>query len=476
MVGHESGAVTIERSPADVLRLIVATVVLIGLVVVDALANDAVTEFVAEVADALRQLPSGLLDAVVVASQVGLWAALAVAVVWAIVRREARLAIVVVVAALLAAGLHGLLDLWLDPGEPAVWLPHSQLGFLTDDDFPPATTLAAASGAFTAAAPWLTRATRRYGWLLLVGLSFSRLLVAPIAFDIPVALVAGWAMGALVLVIAGGPSRRPDAFTITAGLAEVGIELADLERASVDARGSTPYFGTTTDGTKLFVKVLGEDERSADLLFRMYRFVQPRDLGDERPFSSLRRAVEHEALVAYAAQDVGVRTPRVVAFGRAEPKGFVLVYEAIAGRSLDGVEAAELTPPRVLEAWQQLAILRRHGIAHRDLRLANVFLTDEGELWIIDFGFSELAASDLLLATDLAELLTALSLKVGVESTVAAARQVLAPEVLATALPRLDGRFLAGATKTAVGEAPELLADLRGRLSAPSISTPASAD
>jgi undecaprenyl-diphosphatase len=253
--------VTIERSPADVLRLIVATVVLIGLVVVDALANDAVTEFVAEVADALRQLPSGLLDAVVVASQVGLWAALAVAVVWAIVRREARLAIVVVVAALLAAGLHGLLDLWLDPGEPPVWLPHSQLGFLTDDDFPPATTLAAASGAFTAAAPWLTRATRRYGWLLLVGLSFSRLLVAPIAFDIPVALVAGWAMGALVLVIAGGPSRRPDAFTITAGLAEVGIELAELERASVDARGSTPYFGTTTDGTKLFVKVLGDDDR-----------------------------------------------------------------------------------------------------------------------------------------------------------------------------------------------------------------------
>ena len=33
-------------------------------------------------------------------------------------------------------------------------------------------------------------------------------------------------------------------------------------------------------------------------MFRLYRRVQPRDLGDQQPFASLRRAVEHEALVA----------------------------------------------------------------------------------------------------------------------------------------------------------------------------------
>lgn len=472
----ERGAATIERSPADLLRLIVAGTGLIVLVLLDALFADGITVFVADIADALARLPAGLLDAVVAASQVGLWIALVVAVVWAIVHREVRLALMVVAAALLAAGLHGAIDLMLDHGEPAVWDPTSQLGFLTEDDFPPAATLAAAAGAFTAAAPWLTRTARRWGWLLLLGLSISRLLIAPIAFDIPVALVSGWAMGALVLVIAGAPSRRPNVATITTGLADVGVDLATLEVASVDARGSTPYFGTATDGSKLFVKVLGEDERSADLLFRMYRWVLPRDLGDERPFSSLRRAVEHEALVAYAAQDVGVRTPPVVAFGRAEPNGFVLVYEAIAGRSLDGVEATALTPDVLLEAWRQLAILRKHGIAHRDLRLANVFLTDEGELWIIDFGFSELAASDLLLTTDLAELLTSLSLKVGAESTVGAARQVLAPDVLATALPRLDARYLAGATRTGAGEQPDLLSDLRRRLSAAPVPGPGGAE
>ena len=81
------------------------------------------------------------------------------------------------------------------------------------------------------------------------------------------------------------------------------------DRASVDARGSAPYFATMADGGQLFVKVLGEAERAADLMFRAYRFLRLKDVGDDRPFSSLRRTVEHEALVSLVARDIGVRTP-----------------------------------------------------------------------------------------------------------------------------------------------------------------------
>ncbi len=156
------------------------------------------------------------------------------------------------------------------------------------------------------------------------------------------------------------------------------------------------------------MKALGADERKADLLFRLVRTVMPRDLGDERPFSSLRRAVEHEALVALAAANEGVRTPPLAAFAAAEPGGFVLAYEAIDGRSLDGVDPEGITDEVLAGIWDQMAILRSHGIAHRDLRLANVFLAADGVVWMIDFGFSELAASDLLMATDLAELVLSL--------------------------------------------------------------------
>ena len=115
------------------------------------------------------------------------------------------------------------------------------------------------------------------------------------------------------------------------------------------------------------------------------------------------------------ARQFGLRTPMVAGFATAHPNGYVLVYEAIEGRSLDGVAVEEMTDEVLDQAWAQLAELRRHRIAHRDLRLANVFLDSEGSLFLIDFGFSELAAEDLLLQTDIAELLASSASVVGVE-------------------------------------------------------------
>ena len=132
----------------------------------------------------------------------------------------------------------------------------------------------------------------------------------------------------------------------------------------------------TADGTKLFVKALGDDERSADLLFRLYRRLLPRDFGDERPFDSLRRAVEHEAFVALDASALGVRTPALRAFATADPNGYVLAYDAIDGRSLDRLDPDEVTDDVLAAIWDLVGQLRHHRIAHRDLRLANIFLDD----------------------------------------------------------------------------------------------------
>src|SRR5262249_55951966 len=238
-------------------------------------------------------------------------------------------------------------------------------------------------------------------------------------------LAIGWWAGAAVLVVLGAPTRRPSAAAIMRGLEVAGAEMKSLELAGVDARGSTPYFGETADGRRLFVKALGVDERSADLLFRMYRAVLPHNLGDERPFESLRRTVEHEALLALMACDLGVKTPAFVALAHAEPNAFVLAYEAIDGKSLDGVDVADLDDDLLRAVWSQVADLHRHRIAHRDLRLANVFRGVDGTIWLIDFGFSEAAASDLLLDTDRAELLASTATRVGPERAVAAAIAVV---------------------------------------------------
>ena len=112
--------------------------------------------------------------------------------------------------------------------------------------------------------------------------------------------------------------------------------------------------------------------------------------------------------------------------------------------------------------WGQVALMRKHRIAHRDMRLANIFLAADGEVWMIDFGFSELAASDLLLANDVAEFTASSSLKIGPERAVALAergRRSARPS--RPALDRLHLWALSGATRTGLKESNGLLDDLR---------------
>ena len=113
--------------------------------------------------------------------------------------------------------------------------------------------------------------------------------------------------------------------------------------------------------------------------------------------------------------------PALVALASADPAAFVLAYEAIDGRSLDRLDPGDLDDEVLAAIWSQVGLLRDRRVAHRDLRLANLFLANDGTIWIIDFGFSELSASDTLLAGDIAELLASTSLHVGVDRSVSAA-------------------------------------------------------
>jgi undecaprenyl-diphosphatase len=144
----------------------------------------------------------------------------------------------------------------------------------------------------------------------------------------------------------------------------------------------------------------------------------------------------------------------------------VLAYEAIDGKSLDRLDADQLTDAVLEDIWCEVRVLRTHRIAHRDLRLANVFLAGDGQAWAIDFGFSEVAASDTLLANDVAELTTSLASVIGVDRSVAHASRAVGPAGLAPAIDRLHPWALSGATRTATKEQPGLLDDVRKAMQA----------
>ncbi len=454
----------IERSPSDLLRLVVAVVTLLGLMLLDWLAGDTLVSFAHDFSTGLDALPTWILDTFVIVTRIAAIALVVLGVITLARDGGLRLVGTVAMAVVIAWGFMAVFE-YGDTSSVGAVVRLDDLGPLTDSGWATVGALGALVAALTSAAPWLSRRARRFGWTVLIAVAIVHVMTTAVSFDSVRALLCGWLAGALTLVLLGAPARRPTGQAIADGLSAVGVPLAELTPASVDARGSTPYFGKTTDGQGLFVKALGEDQRSADLLFRLYRTINRRDLGDERPFSSLRRAVEHEVMVALAARDVGIRTPRLVAFASAEPNSFVLAYEAVEGKSLDRVEPSDMTDDVLEAVWGQVSLMRKHRIAHRDMRLANIFLAADGEVWMIDFGFSELAASDLLLANDVAEFTASSSLKIGPERAVALAETCVGAEALASSLDRLHPWALSGATRRGLKESNGLLDDLRGRVS-----------
>ncbi|MFM7069509.1 MAG: hypothetical protein ACKOYM_08635, partial [Actinomycetes bacterium] len=201
--------------------------------------------------------------------------------------------------------------------------------------FPAPWALTGMAGIFVVAGPFVTERWRRAGAWTLAAVVVLRLIVSSyLPLDTFVSIAVGAAVGALVLAVLGRPNHRPTVGAVGASLRANGLDIAEIHPASVDARGSTPYFATLEDGTKVFAKALGNEERSADLLFRLYRALRFRHLGDYRPFSSLRRTVEHEAFVALIARNVGVRTPRLRAVTSVGADSLALAYDQIDGASL----------------------------------------------------------------------------------------------------------------------------------------------
>jgi undecaprenyl-diphosphatase len=395
--------------------------------------------------------------------QLGTYGAIFVMAGIALLTRRIRLALELLAAGLIAYyAAIGIKDL-VSRGRPAEVIsgvvihgqPAQGLGFPSGH--------AAVSAALAATAvPFLARRWRRWIWLLPVTVGIARIFVgAHLPLDVVGGFVLGWTVGAVVHLIGGSPSGRVSGSQVRAALERSGQRVVEVREANVDARGSSPFFVDTAEGGHLFVKAVGADQRDADLLFKLWRFVAYRNLDDERPFTSAKRQLQVEALTDLLAAKSGVRTPDVVALATIEDGTTLLAHRGLDAEGLDSVEVNRISDDVLEGLWSQIAFLHAAGIAHRDLRLTNVMIDMEGRPWIIDFGFAQTSASDRALARDVAEMLASQSTVVDPDRTVATALVALGPTPVAEALPFLTMSSLARATRTSLRSLPGHLEKLR---------------
>jgi undecaprenyl-diphosphatase len=442
-----------QRSPLDVLNTILALIGLLLFVALEFAVPTAIIGIEADLNRLFGRLPEFIALLLILAAQVTVIVANISILVYVVRGRRWRLFGTAVLGIVLTAVAFSILDTWLARPAPPTLDTGSIPGPLLDGETWPDTLWLGCFAAYLMVfSTVLSQRWRRALWWLFAGLVFMRIVTsASLPLDLGVSITLGLAFGSLSLLALGRPDIRPTLEDVEAALASLGVPDPTVAPASVDARGSTPYFATASDGSRVFAKVLTANERYADIMFRFYRRLRFRSLGDEKPFSTLRRAVEHEAMLALMARDIDVQTPRLVGVATVgQPDALLLSYEAVDGKSLDSIPPERMTDDVLRQAWTLVQRLHDKQIAHRDLRLANVFLDDQDRVWIIDFGFGEAACSPDQKSADIAELLASSATVVGSERAVAAAASAVPAEELVLATARLQPLALSTATRGAV--------------------------
>src|SRR5690349_759439 len=373
------------------------------------------------------------------------------------------------VAVVAGAALIGIVQLAGGESPRALAAGAGQWPWLTGASLAGPALLAAAAAGLVAAAPWLSRPWRRTAWAALWLATVARLITGTASpVEVVVAFAAGVTVGAGALVLFGVPDRRIGPGEIATALASAGLPVARVEPAAVEAKGSRPFTAVAEDGEPLFIKVLGSDQRDADLLYRAYRFIRLRDVGDTRPAASLIQAVEHQALVAVMAERVGVVVPAVRQVIKTADGSALLAMERVDGDSLDRIPGQDISETMLRQLWKQVDGLHRAGIAHRSLRAANIVADRTGRPWIVDFSFSELGATRRQMALDVAELLASLAAMIGAGRAVGSAVAVIGPDGVAPAVPLLQPLALSAGTRRAIARHDGLLTRTRAAAAAAS--------
>ncbi|WP_456115158.1 lysylphosphatidylglycerol synthase domain-containing protein [Streptomyces yaizuensis] len=217
-------------------------------------------------------------------------------------------------------------------------------------------------------------------------------------------------------------------------------------RSELNDRGRR-YLVTLEDGPPLDVTVVDREQQAQGFFYRVWRRLTLRSITTRRSLQSLRQALEQEALLAYAAISAGANAPKLIATSELGPDAVMLVYEHLGGRSLDTMADDEITDEVVREAWQQVKALQSRRIAHRRLSGEAILVDRSGKVILTDLRGGEIAAGDVVLRMDIAQLLTTFALRLGAERAVATAVAVLGPDSVADCLPLLQPIALTRSTR-----------------------------
>ncbi|MFD9101154.1 YbhN family protein [Streptomyces virginiae] len=443
--------------PSDLVRLLVGILGIAVLLGIAAFAHGTTVGLEEDISKGTGQAPDLLIKVAALVSSI---AVLLLPVAFAIERLIKRDGLRIadgVLAAVLAHGVTLATDLWVSQAAP--------------DTIQDALTRSAGGGALTDPvhgylAPviaYMTAVgmTRRPHWrvALWVVLLLNALTMLVNGYTTPFSIILtvliGWSVAYGTLYAVGSPNVRPTGQHLLAGLRRVGFqpvsamraEMPEGPEASETGDRGRRYHVTLEDGPPLDVTVVDREQQAQGFFYRVWRRLTLRGITTRRSLQSLRQALEQEALLAYAAIAAGANAQKLIATSELGPDAVMLVYEHLGGRTLDSLPDEEITDELSRNAWEQVRALQSRRIAHRRLTGDALVVDRSGNVILTDLRGGEIAAGDLVLRMDVAQLLATLGLRVGAERAVASAVSVLGPDTVADCLPLLQPIALSRSTR-----------------------------
>jgi glycosyltransferase 2 family protein len=313
-----------------------------------------------------------------------------------------------------------------------------------------------------------TDLTRRSHWSRWWPCAVVALLISGLAVGVltPFAVVlvffggawAGWLMRWLL----GAASVLPGSAELVAWLRGQGAAVRDL---AGDRRARLN--GTLDDGTRIQVRLYSRDTWGSGLARRLWALVrlEPRATGHIAIGS--RERLEQLALACTLARQAGVNSPAVRLFGQMPGEILVLLTAVPSGAPLGD----SVTDPEAASLFASLRTLHNAGIAHRDLRAENLFVSEKSA------GFRSLdasvaAASELTRRLDLAQALATLAPAVGAPGAIKALRAGYGPVDDRAVAAVLQPLALAPWGWRAMRASQGCLNEIRGELLGPGASVP----
>jgi len=309
--------------------------------------------------------------------------------------------------------------------------------------------IAMLAAVLTVASPWLPPSWRRGWWaMLLVFVPLHLFVSLVVPSRAMLGLAVGWFVGAVITLVVGTPGLEVPLDGAVRVLARRGYTVTAVRVVRPGGPGPLLLSADTGPNHRLTVEMYGQNQRSRGMLRQLRRWVALRSSERTPAFASMRRHVEHRALLGIAIGDLGLASNKPLTVAGLE-RGWTLYAHTTPRGTILSASDGEAVHTNV---WQALANMHRAQISHGDLRAEEIRIVD-GRVLFGGFSAAEFGAYDPRFQTDVAQLLLTTGSLYGAESAVRTAIGVLGKPAVVDASRRLTRTALPKLLRVSVPDA-----------------------